>query len=173
MIPFKANRTAPGRLNKKAYRERNRIERLLGKLKEFRRVATRYEKLKRTFLGIIHLALGFIRLKRLLIVNRASPEIRFMVYVPDQQLGGFDVDFVRVVGGDQVDQAVPQVQAFLTREYFLTNSYPITSRRGVQGGLNYHELFYQIPSSAYGNRPLDGWYVAAPSTSSPTAGCSS
>jgi transposase len=65
VIPFKANRTSPGRLNKKAYRERNRIERLLGKLKEFRRVATRYEKLKQTFLGIIHLALGFIRLKRL------------------------------------------------------------------------------------------------------------
>src|SRR5439155_25941651 len=60
VIPYKANCNKPGRLNKKAYRERNRIERLIGKLKEFRRVATRYEKLKRTFLGIIHLALGFI-----------------------------------------------------------------------------------------------------------------
>ena len=65
VIPFKLNRTTVGRFNKKAYRERNRIERLFGKLKEFRRVATRYEKLKQTFLGIIHLALGFIRLKRL------------------------------------------------------------------------------------------------------------
>jgi len=41
------------------------IERLFGKLKEFRRVATRYEKLKQTFLAIIQLALGFIRLKRI------------------------------------------------------------------------------------------------------------
>lgn len=65
VIPYKANWTKPGRLNKKAYRERNRIERLIGKLKEFRRVATRYEKLNETFLGIIHLVLGFIRLKRL------------------------------------------------------------------------------------------------------------
>jgi len=65
VIPFKANRKKPGRLNKKAYRARNKVERLFGKLKEFRRVATRYEKLKETFLGIIHLALGFIRLKRL------------------------------------------------------------------------------------------------------------
>jgi transposase len=40
------------------------IERLIGQLQEFRRVATRYEKLKQTFLGIIHLALGFIRLKQ-------------------------------------------------------------------------------------------------------------
>jgi transposase len=44
---------------------RNIIERLIGKLKEFRREATRYEKLQRAFLGIIQLALGFIRLKRL------------------------------------------------------------------------------------------------------------
>ncbi len=65
VIPFKSCWTTPGRLNRKAYRTRNRIERLLGKLKEFRRVATRYEKLKQTFQGIIHLALGFIRLKRL------------------------------------------------------------------------------------------------------------
>lgn len=65
VIPYKANCAKPGRLNKRAYRERNRIERLIGKLKEFRRVATRYEKLKQTFLGIIHLALGFIRLRRL------------------------------------------------------------------------------------------------------------
>ena len=64
VIPYRSNSIKPGRLNKKAYRERNMIERLFGKLKEFRRVATRYEKLKETFLGIIHLALGFIRLKR-------------------------------------------------------------------------------------------------------------
>jgi transposase len=71
VIPYKSNSKKPGRLNKKAYRERNKIERLFGKLKEFRRVATRYEKLKQTFLGMIHLALGFIRLKRTANVNRA------------------------------------------------------------------------------------------------------
>jgi hypothetical protein len=38
---------------------------LFGKLKQFRRVATRYEKLKQTFLGVLHLALGFIRLRKL------------------------------------------------------------------------------------------------------------
>jgi transposase len=45
------------------YVERNRVARLPGKLKQFRRVTTRYEKLKETFLGLIHLALGFIRIK--------------------------------------------------------------------------------------------------------------
>ena len=50
---------------------RNKIERLIGKLKEFRRIATRYDKLKETFLGIIQLALAYICLKAKLIVNRA------------------------------------------------------------------------------------------------------
>jgi transposase len=71
VIPYKSNCKKPGRLNKKAYRDRNMIERLFGKLKEFRRVATRYDKLKQMFLAMIHLALGFIRLKRLANVNTA------------------------------------------------------------------------------------------------------
>jgi hypothetical protein len=34
-------------------------------------MATRYEKLKETFLGMIHLVLGFIRLRKLANVNTA------------------------------------------------------------------------------------------------------
>ena len=71
VIPAKANRVDPEPLDRDAYRERNRVERLFAKLKEFRRVATRYEKLKVTFLGMIHLALGFICLKAKLNVNTA------------------------------------------------------------------------------------------------------
>jgi transposase len=70
VIPYRSNSTIPRRLNKKSYRKRNMIERLFGKLKEFRRVATRYEKLKETFLGMIHLVLGLIRLRRTVNVNR-------------------------------------------------------------------------------------------------------
>ena len=47
------------------------IEWLYAKLKEFRRVSNRYEKLKKMFLGMIHLALGFIRLRAKVNVNRA------------------------------------------------------------------------------------------------------
>jgi transposase len=71
VIPAKSNRVDPEPLDRAAYRERNRVERLFAKLKEFRRVATRYEKLKETFLGMIHLALGFIRLRAKTNVNRA------------------------------------------------------------------------------------------------------
>ena len=36
----------------------------------FRRVATQYEKLKVTYLGMLHLVLGFIRLRKQRNVNR-------------------------------------------------------------------------------------------------------
>ena len=69
-IPLKANRD-PGSWAWYAagYRERNRVERLFGKAKQFRRIATRYEKLKVTYLGLLHLVLGFIRLRRQTNVN--------------------------------------------------------------------------------------------------------
>jgi transposase len=73
-IPNRKNRVDPWPHDTEGYKERNRIERLFGKLKQFRRVATRYEKLKVTFMGMIQIAFGFIRLKRLhrdAIVNTA------------------------------------------------------------------------------------------------------
>ena len=63
VIPAKKNRVAPEPLDVPAYRERNRVERLFAKAKEFRRVATRYDKRKRMYLGWLHLVFGFIRLR--------------------------------------------------------------------------------------------------------------
>jgi transposase len=69
-IPLKSNRD-PGRwaFDPAGYRERNRVERLFGKAKQFRRIATRYDKLKATYLGLLHLVFGFIRLRRASNVN--------------------------------------------------------------------------------------------------------
>ena len=39
-----------------AYRQRNLIERMFGRLKDFRRIATRYDKLARNFLAALLLA---------------------------------------------------------------------------------------------------------------------
>jgi transposase len=55
-IPNKANRTRRYRWHKLLYRERNLIERFFSKLKHFRRVATRYDKLAANFLAMIRLA---------------------------------------------------------------------------------------------------------------------
>jgi len=63
VIPSRSCRKVNLRYDKKLYRERNRIERLFNKLKHFRRIATRYEKLAKTFLACVHLALSFLCLR--------------------------------------------------------------------------------------------------------------
>ena len=45
------------------YTNRNRVERLWGRLKEWRAVATRYEKTARSFMGVLCLAATLDRLK--------------------------------------------------------------------------------------------------------------
>ncbi|WP_461319580.1 IS5 family transposase [Bradyrhizobium barranii] len=56
VIPNKSNRVVIHRFNKRAYKGRNVIERCFGRLKDFRRIATRYDKLARNFLAAVHLA---------------------------------------------------------------------------------------------------------------------
>jgi len=55
-IPPKSNRRWKPCFSKRLYRERNLIERFFSKLKHFRRVATRYDKLAANFLAMIQLA---------------------------------------------------------------------------------------------------------------------
>ncbi len=63
-IPLRANRDPEaGALAAESYKERHRFERLFGKAKQFRRIATRHDKLKATYLGLLRLVLGFIRLR--------------------------------------------------------------------------------------------------------------
>jgi transposase len=55
-IPPKRNRRGPICLSLWLYRQRNFIERFFNKLKYFRRIATRYDKLGSTFLAMTKLA---------------------------------------------------------------------------------------------------------------------
>jgi transposase len=55
-IPPKSNRRWKPCYSKRLYRERNLIERFFSKLKHFRRVATRYDKLAANFLAMVQLA---------------------------------------------------------------------------------------------------------------------
>ena len=56
VIPSIARRKPLIPHDRDAYRQRNLIERMFGRLKDFRRVATRYDKLARNFLAGILLA---------------------------------------------------------------------------------------------------------------------
>ena len=54
VIPPKSNRTATIRYSKRLYRERNCIERVIGHLKINRAIATRYDQLADSFLGMLY-----------------------------------------------------------------------------------------------------------------------
>jgi len=56
VIPPRSNRKAPRAYDKALYKERNLVERLFNKLKQFRRMATRYDKLLANYEGFVQLA---------------------------------------------------------------------------------------------------------------------
>ena len=56
VIPPKRNRKVQRPYDAELYKERNVIERFFNKLKHFRRVATRYDKLLANFMGFVKLA---------------------------------------------------------------------------------------------------------------------
>ena len=53
VIPSTASRRIPYPIDRKAYRRRNVIERLFCKLKNWRRIATRYDRLARNYIAAI------------------------------------------------------------------------------------------------------------------------
>lgn len=55
-IPPRRNRTAVIDYDRHLYRERNGVERFFGRIKQYRRVATRYDKKARNFLGFVWVA---------------------------------------------------------------------------------------------------------------------
>ena len=62
VIPPMAHRRNQWWYDRAAYRGRNRVERLVRKLKRFRGIATRYDKLAHTFLALVHLVAAFVML---------------------------------------------------------------------------------------------------------------
>ncbi len=63
VIPPRSNRKTPRDYDKMLYRERNLAERFFNKLKQFRRVATHYDKLLPNYRGFVQLAAVAIPLK--------------------------------------------------------------------------------------------------------------
>lgn len=56
VIPSKVNRKEPYPYDKELYKARHLIENFFAKLKQYRAIATRYDKTARNFLGAIYLA---------------------------------------------------------------------------------------------------------------------
>lgn len=60
IIPSKKNRLNPRSLDRHLYKARNLVERFFQKLKQFRRVATRYERLARNYQSMLSLVSAVI-----------------------------------------------------------------------------------------------------------------
>ena len=60
VIPPKANRRLPRDFDRELYKARHLIENFFAKLKQFRAIATRYDKTARNFLAAVHLAAAAI-----------------------------------------------------------------------------------------------------------------
>ncbi len=60
VIPPRSNRKEQRFYDKHIYKERNLVEKLFLKLKSYRRIATRYERLGRNYLAMLHIAASMI-----------------------------------------------------------------------------------------------------------------
>ena len=61
-IPRKTNERRTGPFNRALYRQRNLVERTINRLKQFRRIATRYEKKAENYLAMLHIGALLLRL---------------------------------------------------------------------------------------------------------------
>lgn len=69
VIPPRSNRKVPIKYDREAYKRRNLIERCVNRLKQFRRIATRYEKTARAYLSVLCIASALIWIQHGLITS--------------------------------------------------------------------------------------------------------
>jgi transposase len=60
VVPNKCNRKQPFTFDRKSYKQRHRIENAFCRLKDFRRIATRYDRLARNFLASVCLVAAIV-----------------------------------------------------------------------------------------------------------------
>jgi transposase len=63
VIPPRKNRKVSRKYDEHLYKERKKVEWFINLMKQYRRVATRYEKTARNFLGFVHVASIIILLR--------------------------------------------------------------------------------------------------------------
>ncbi|WP_201724239.1 IS5 family transposase [Bradyrhizobium centrolobii] len=60
VIPPRSNRTIQIKYDREAYKHRNLVERCVNRIKQYRRVATRYEKTARAYLSMLSIAAALL-----------------------------------------------------------------------------------------------------------------
>ena len=64
VIPPRKNRKEQREYDKSIYKNRNQIERFFNRLKQFKRIATRYDKLLFSFLSLVQFAVALITIPK-------------------------------------------------------------------------------------------------------------
>ena len=64
VVPPRKNRKEQREYDKSIYKNRNQIERFFNRLKQFRRIATRYDKLLFSFLSLVQFAVALITIPK-------------------------------------------------------------------------------------------------------------
>jgi transposase len=75
VIPPRANRSSPRDYDRQLYAARHLIENFFAKIKQFRAIATRYEKTARNFLAAVHLVASVVWL-----TNQSTSKTTFLLY---------------------------------------------------------------------------------------------
>lgn len=60
VIPSKKNRKEQRVIDDELYKDRNKVERFIGRIKQYRRIATRYEKTARNYLAMLHVVSSMV-----------------------------------------------------------------------------------------------------------------
>jgi transposase len=63
IVPLKSNRKTPWDYDRQLYKERNKIERLFRRVKQFRKIFTRYNKLDIMFTSFVYFVFTVILLR--------------------------------------------------------------------------------------------------------------
>ena len=146
-IPNRSNRKTKFRWKKAIYRQRNHVERFFNKLKQFRRVATRYDKLGANFFAFVKLASVRIWLRSIefhgLVPSSPAPceEVALGALEP----GGAD-GVARATAMMSCSVSAPCACAHLRR----SRVGPYTMAYEFDGGDGGGEGFPQLPPSRYG-----------------------
>ena len=88
VIPSKANRKRAIRYDREIYKQRNLVKRCFNKLKHFRRIAVRFDRLDCHFIAALHLAATMIWLRRMSIQprNQVKGQTRNRAPLPESAL---------------------------------------------------------------------------------------
>ena len=62
VIPSRRTAKTPRKIDKNLYKDRNKVERFFGRMKHYRRIATRYDKTAASYLSFVYVAASMILL---------------------------------------------------------------------------------------------------------------